>query len=343
MNKAAIIAISSAALLVCGCGSGTGESGNQAAEPAVKSLTVVEVQPAAKQLVTDESEYSTTVQANIVNNIAPQTSGRIVKINAEIGDFVSQGQILAEMEKVQLEQAEFKFKNAKDELDRVRQLLDEGGISQSDYDALELSYRVAKSSYDNLLENTILRSPVTGVVTARNYDKGDMYSMSQPLYTVQQIVPVKLLVGISESAYTRVKKGGKVTITADALPGREYTGTIARIYPTMDAATHTFNVEVQVRNENRELRPGMYAKAKVTFGSASRIVVPDIAVQKMQGAGTRQVFVLGEDGSTVAARVVSVGRHINGSYEILEGLEEGEMIVVKGASTLKSGDKVEVK
>ena len=343
MNKNTSAILISAVLLACSCGSGASSDAEGAAAPVQAPLApLVEVEPATVQTVTRESVYSSTVQANIVNNIAPQTSGRIVSINVEIGDFVSKGQVLAEMEKVQLEQAELKLKNSRDELDRVKELLAEGGISQSDYDQLELSFKVAQSTYDNLLENTVLRSPVTGVVTARNYDRGDMYSMSQPLFTVQQIVPVKMLVGISESDYTKVKRGDKVRVTADALPGREYSGSIVRIHPTMDSATHTFNVEVRVANEKRELRPGMFVRAAVDFGSSESVVVPDAAVQKMQGAGTRQVFVMAGD-STVTARVVGLGSHFDGKYEIVSGLSEGESVVVKGASTLKTGDKVRVR
>lgn len=338
MNK--IAATATLALIVCACG--PKPAGQTAAEaPVAEQITLVEVQAAAFETVPQEGVYSSTVQANILNNIAPQTGGRIEKINVEIGDFVSAGQILAEMDRANLEQAEFRLKNSKDELDRLKQLFEEGGVSQSDYEQLELSYNVAKSSYDNLLENTVLRSPVSGVVTARNYDRGDMYSMAQPLFTVQQIQPVKMLVGVSEKDYTKVKKGDKVTITADALPGNEYTGTIVRLYPTMDAATHTFNVEVQVRNERRELRPGMYVRATVNFGNNQSIVLPDQAVVKMQGAGTRMVFVLGDD-DTVSSRVVTLGRHFDSKYEILSGLEEGDLVVVKGQSTLKNGQKVEV-
>ena len=88
---------------------------------------------------------------------------------------------------------------------------------------MELKYNVTRSQYANLLENTVLRSPVNGVITARNYDKGDMYGGS-PIYVVEQITPVKLYVGVSESDYTRVKKNDKVTLTADALPGKTFTG-----------------------------------------------------------------------------------------------------------------------
>lgn len=304
---------------------------------------VVEVRAVYKEEVPQDAVYSSSVQAQAVNNIAPQSGNRIQKINVEIGDFVSQGQILAEMDKVQLEQAELKLKNDEAELARVRQLLDEGGISQSDFDQLQLAFNVSKSSFKNLQDNTVLRSPISGVVSARNYDKGDMYTMGQPIFTVQQITPVKILVGISESDYTRVKKGDKATVNADALPGKEFQGTIVRLYPTMDAATHTFMAEVQVRNEKRELRPGMYARVKVNFGSSNSITVEDAAVVKQQGSGQRSVFVLDEETSTVSVRNVELGRHFDGKYEILSGLEEDEKVVVKGQAVLKAGQKVEVK
>ncbi|MCQ2172528.1 MAG: efflux RND transporter periplasmic adaptor subunit [Bacteroidales bacterium] len=318
-----------------------GNNSNESVAEEVR-IPIVEVARVSKENVLHSNVYSSTIQANIVNNIAPQNGARIVKINAEIGDFVSAGQILAEMDDSNLEQAKLRLTNSEEELGRVKQLFDEGGISQSDFDALELNYKVAKRSYENLLENTILRSPVSGVVTARNYDRGDMYGMSQPLYTVQQITPVKLLVPISESDYTKVRKGDKVSVTADALPGNTYVGSIVRIYPTMDAATHTFNVEVQVRNEKRELRPGMFARATVDFGSVENVVIPDQAAVKMQGAGTRQVFVLNSD-NTVSVKVVTLGRHFDNKYEVLEGLAGDETIVVKGQTSLRAGDKVEVK
>lgn len=324
-------------IAVAACGQSKSQKDVQ---PAVQDVpSIVEVIGAATETVYYSGTYSSTVQANISNNIASQAAGRIRKVNVEVGDFVSAGQVLAEMDKSQLEQAAFRLKNQKDELERARQLLGEGGISQSDFESLELSYNVSRSSYDNLEENTVLRSPVSGVVTARNYDKGDMYAMSQPIFTVQQITPVKLLVPISESDYTKVKKGDEVRIVADALPGKEFAGRIVRLYPTMDPATHTFNVEVTVRNENRELRPGMYARATVSFGSSEQIVIPDNAVLKQQGSGVRTVFIMTDDG-TAQSRVVTTGLHFGNKFEILSGIEPGEKVIVKGQNSLKSGDKV---
>lgn len=324
---------------VCGCAN---NNGGESAAPLAADLTPsVAVAAAQRQNVPQTGVYSSTIQAFAVNNIAPQSAGRIQKLTVEVGDFVTSGQILATMDRVQLDQAELKLMNDEKELERVKKLFAEGGISQSDYESLELAYKVSKSSYDNLLENTILCSPISGVVTARNYDRGDLYAMSQPIYTVQQITPVKLLVPVSESEYSKVKKGDAVTVETDAFPGKSFSGTVVRLYPVMDAASHTFSVEVNVRNDNRELRPGMYARATVNFGSNNSVVVEDSAIVKMQGSGVKSVFVLNSD-NTVSSRVVTLGRHFGQNYEILSGLEEGELVVVKGNSTLKNGEKVEV-
>ncbi len=340
MNKQFRLGLALCALVCAACGQ---QNNEQPAPLAMEAVTpVVSVTPAVRQMVPQDAVYSSTVQANVVNNIAPQSTGRIQKLNVEVGDFVSAGQILAEMDRVQLDQAGLKLKNDETELARVKQLQAEGGVSQSDYEALELAFNVSKSSYQNLLENTILRAPVGGVVSARNYDRGDLYTMGQPVYTVQQITPVKLLVAISETDYTRVKRGDKVSLTVDALPGKTFTGSIVRLYPTMDAATHTFNAEVRVANAKRELRPGMYARVTVDFGASDSIVVPDAAVLKQQGSGQRIVYVLEPD-QTVSIRTVTPGRHFGMNYEILSGLEEGTLVLTGGHTNLKSGDKVEVK
>lgn len=327
-----------AAVAAASCGSS--DKGQQQTEQApVERASKVSVATATIEEVSQDMVYTSTVKANAVNNIAPQAGGRIQKIRAEIGDFVNAGQVLAEMDKVSLEQAKLQMVNDSTELGRIKQLYAQGGVSKSDLEAMELAYSVHKTTYENLLENTILRSPISGVVSARNYDKGDMYSGS-PLFVVEQITPVKLLAGVSETDYTRVKKGDKVEVTVDAIPGRTFEGRIKRLYPTVDANTHTFNVEVEVQNGNRILRPGMFARVKVFFGSNKSVTVPDIAVVKQQGSSVRYVYV--KDGDTAALRVVKIGRHYGNRYEILEGLSEGDVVVTKGSTSLKNGSKIEV-
>ena len=312
-------------------------------EPAVPVQTIPSVEIAVAQArdVPQDNTYATTVLAEAVNNIAPQTGGRIRKINVEVGDYVVKGQILAEMDRLQLDQLELQVQNDEIEYERLKGLYKEGGVSQSDFEAAELGYKVRRTNLANVRENTILRSPISGFVTARNFDAGDLFTMSAPLFTVQQVTPVKLLVGISESEYSLVKKGDKVSLTVDALPGKTFSGKVERLYPTIDAATHTFKAEVTVPNTDRVLRPGMYARVKVNFGTRHSVVVPDQCLVKQEGTGTRFIYVLNAD-NTVSYLPVTIGRHMGREYEIVEGLEDGQKVVVKGQSLLKDGIKVNV-
>lgn len=338
MNVRTIIYVA-AAVMAVSCGNNNSKTAEQpqAAEVRLPNVTIM---AASYKDVPQSDVYTANVEAYAKNNIAPQSPSRIQKIYVEVGDFVRAGQIVAKMDEVSLNQSKLSMANDSLEYSRIKKLYEQGGVSKSDFDAMELKYNVTRSQYQNLLENTILRSPVSGVITARNYDQGDMYGGS-PIYVVEQITPVKLYVGISEMDYTRVKKNDTVTLTADALPGKTFTGRIARIYPTIDAATHTFTAEVNVANSDRLLRPGMYARVTVNFGSNHSIVVPDDCVVKQQGSGVRSVFVLQND-NTVKEIVVTLGRHFGTEYEILSGIAEGDKVVVKGQASLKNGSKVNV-
>ena len=330
--------IASAAVLAVACGSKSTKNDVAQVAEVAPTVSVVEV---SARLVPQTAVYTSTVQPYVKNNITPQTAGRITKINAEIGDFVKKGQVLAEIDKASLQQAQLQLHNQEVELERLRTLYEAGAISKSDLDAIELSYNVTKTQVENLLENTVLCSPIDGVVTARNYDVGDMYAMSSPIYTVEQIKPVKLLVAVSESDYTKVKKGDSVEVKADALPELTFYGKIEKIYPTVDAATRTFNVEVLVPNNYSSLRPGMFTRVTVDFGSNNNVVIPDVAVVKQQGSGERFVYVLNADG-TVTYKKVELGRRMGAEYEVLSGLEDGDKIVTGGQIRLKDGVKVTV-
>lgn len=326
-----------AVIMTAGCGN-TSSKKTETVEVTVADPTVSVAQVFVRE-VPQEAVYTSTVQAYVKNNIAPQMAGRITKINVEIGDFVKEGQILAEIDKAQLLQAQLQLQNQEVELQRLKSLYEEGGLSQSDYDAIQMQYNVLKTQVDNLIENTTLRSPINGVVTARNYDVGDMYAMSMPVFTVEQIVPVKLLVGVSETDYSKVKKGDSVVVTADAIPGKTFYGKVNRIYPTVDPATRTFTVEVKIDNNYKTLRPGMFVRATINFGTNTNVVIPDVAVVKQQGSGERFVYVLNAD-NTVTYKKVVLGRRMGAEYEVLEGLEDGDRIVIGGQIRLKDGVKV---
>ena len=327
-----------AVMAAVSCGNTSDKNAQQTVEVADPSVAVEQV---SAREVPQLATYTSTVQAYVKNNIAPQMTGRITKINVEVGDNVTKGQILAEIDKSSLLQAQLQLQNQEVELQRLKALYETGGISKSDFDAVELAYNISKTQVENLLENTVLRSPINGIVTARNYDAGDLYAMSAPIYVVEQVKPVKLLVAISEADYTKVKKGDSVEVSADALPGKTFYGKIEKIYPTIDSATRTFTVEVVIENNYATLRPGMFARVTVNFGVNNNVVIPDMAVVKQQGSGERFVYVLNPD-NTVTYQKVVLGRRMGAEYEVLEGLTDGAVIVTGGQIRLKDGVKVTV-
>ena len=307
-----------------------------------KAAPVVSVITAQAEDVDVTNTFTSNIEPYATNNIVSQTAGRIVSINAEVGQRVRKGQLLAKMDDVNLAKTRMQYVNDSTELARLTQLYEIGAIAQSDYDMAKLALNVTQKTYQNLAENTYLRSPINGVVTARNYDKGDMYSMAQPIFVVEQIQPVKMLVNVSESLFTQVHEGMEFDIAVDAYPDEVFKGKVNLLYPTVSATTHTFPVEVICQNADQRLRPGMFARVTANFGTNHNVVVPDVAVVKQQGSGEHFVYVLQPD-NTVKYTLVELGRRLGNRYEIVNGINEGDRIVTEGQVRLKDGVSVTIK
>lgn len=335
MKKLSTLLIASAAVVLMSC-----EQQNQNTQQVMENPKVT-VTTVNAEYVSQLSVYPTTIEADIVNNIAPQSAARISKIFVEVGDKVEAGQTLAVMDKVNLDKARLQLINDSIEFGRIKQLHEIGATSQSDYEAMTLKYDVTKQTYKNLLENTVLKSPIDGIVTARNYDVGDMYAMTQPLFVIQKINPVKMLINISESQYSQIKKGMEVEITTEAYGDQVFKGIVDLIHPTINAMTHTFAVEVKFANKDLTLRPGMFARVTVNYGDNFRVVIPDRAVMKQVGSGEQYVYVLNADG-TVTYTVVELGRRMGNKYEVISGLDDNATIVMTGQTKLKNGITVDV-
>ena len=303
-------------------------------KPKVK-LASVQARP-----VEQIQEYTATVEADVKNNIAPSSPVRINKIYVEVGDRVAKGQKLVQMDVANLKQKELQLENQRIEFKRMDELYKVGGASKSEWDASKMQLDVQETSYKNLLENTFLLSPINGVVTARNYDNGDMYSGGDPVLVVEQITPVKLLINVSETYFTKVKLGAPVDVKLDVYGDEHFDGKISLIYPTIDPATRTFQVEIQLPNKGQKVRPGMFARATLNFGTADNVVVPDLAIVKQAGAGDRYVYVY-KDGK-VSYNKVELGRRMGSEYELKSGVPNNSQVVVAGQSRLINGMEVEV-
>ena len=326
-----------AAVAMVSCGSEQAEK----QEGAVVALPLIEAQTVTSRAVVQQAVFTGLVEAQVVNNIAPQQPLRIKEIRFDVGDHVKKGDLLVVLDASSLAQAKAQLDNAKKEYERTNELYEFGGASKSEWDARRLQYEVAETAYNNLVENTTLISPISGVVTARNYDKGDMYT-GQPVLVIEQIKPVKIMINVSEPFFGKVKKGMPVSITLDAYGEEVFKGKIARIYPTIDQATHTFQIEVTIPNNNERVRPGMYARVTLSYGKQNNVVIPDRAVQKLMGSGDRYVFVYNPADSTVRYSKVELGRRLDNEFEVFSGVKSGEMVVTKGHMGITNGAKVEL-
>ena len=285
-------------------------------------------------------ELTATVMPETKNSIAPSAPGRIRDILVEVGQHVSKGQKLVQMDVANLSNLETQIENVKRMYKRTQELFNVGGASQQDLDNSKLQLDVAQTNLKNLTENTFLLSPISGVVTARNYDNGDMYSGQMPVLTVMNINPVKLLINVSESFYSKVKTGMPVKIGFDVFGDQSFQGKVNLIYPTIDQNTRTFAVEIKVNNNNNKIRPGMFARVTLEFGKVKHVVVPDLSIIKQTGSGAKFVFIY--NNGKVEYKEVEIGRRVDSDYEVISGVTAGEQIVVAGQSKLVDGTVVNV-
>ena len=329
-------------LIVCAV-AGVACSGNEKTQAVeqTKELSKVTVDTAARRNVTQSVSFTGTVEAQVVNNIASQQPLRITKILVDVGDHVKAGQTLVTLDNSSLVQASAQLENSKKEYERAKELYEFGGASKSEFDGRKLSYEVAKSAYNNLVENTTLVSPVSGVVSARNFDVGDMAS-GYPVLVVEQIRPVKIMINVSESLFSKIKRGMKVYVTLDAYGDEKFAGRIARIYPTINNTTRTFQVEVSIPNNDERIRPGMFARVTLPYATVNRVIISDRAVNKLMGSGDRYVFIYNPADSTVRYSKVELGQHMDYEYEVISGVEAGEQVVVLGQLGVTNGEKVEL-
>jgi len=302
--------------------------------PNVRLETTVEKQ------VEQTYEVTATVQPDAKNSIAPSAPGRIRQILVEVGTHVSKGQKLVQMDVANLSNLETQIENVKRSYKRVQELFNVGGASQQELDNAKMQLDVAQTNIKNLSENTYLLSPISGVITARNYDNGDMYSGQMPVLTVMNINPVKVLINVSESYYSQVKIGMPIDVSFDVLNGQNFQGRVNLIYPTIDERTRTFAVEIKLNNNNNKIRPGMFARVNIEFGKAKRIVVSDRAIVKQAGSGAKFVYIY-SDGK-VKYKQIEIGRRVDAGYEVLSGLSLGEQVVIAGQSKLVDGTVVNV-
>ncbi|HZH70842.1 MAG TPA: efflux RND transporter periplasmic adaptor subunit [Mariniphaga sp.] len=335
-----------ATMLLVSCSSGN--QNEQAATTESERKEIVEVVELKPQTVARTVEYPATLEAYEEVHLAPASPGRIEKIHAEIGDRVSKGSILVEMDRTQLRQAEIQLKNLEADFRRLDTLAKYGSIAKQQYDQLQTQMEVAKSNVEFLTDNVRLYAPFTGLVSGRYYESGEMYSGAPntpagkaAVLSLVQIDRLKVMVSVSEGYFPSIKRGMETAVKIDVLPGRTFTGKVERIHPTIDPSNRTFNAEVIINNSENLLRPGMFARIAIDIDEVEAVLVPSMAVLKMQGSNNRYLFI---EENGVARRIgVTIGNRYDDLIEVYsEQLDTGDRVIITGQGRLMDGVPIDV-
>jgi RND family efflux transporter MFP subunit len=295
-----------------------------------------------------EQNITATVEAFKETYLSPALQGRIRSVKVEVNDHVRQGQLLAEMDRTQLEQTRLQFETLKTEMARMDTLLQYGSVTQQAYDQTKSQLETTELVLENLEENTLMRAPHSGIITGKYYNDGELFSPTPntpagkaALISMVQIDPVKVIVNLSETFLPMVRVGQEATIVTDVYPGEVFKGTVFRIHPTINPGTRTFTVEVKVPNNNEKLLPGMFARVSLKLGEKEALIVPAITV--MQTSGTNERYVMLNEGGVAHKVTVQIVNRYDDQLEIASsGIHGGEQLIYAGQSSLEEGDPISV-
>lgn len=335
-----ITTLALAALSVVACG---GNGGRKQATTTQKENEKVKVLTLQSELISKTLELSSTLEGYETMNISPSITGHIEHIYVEVGSRVQKGSMLVRMDQTQLNTTRINLASTKTEFERVSALKQSGSISEQVYDQ-------TKAGYDQLVEterfqdqNTFVKAQFAGVISAKNYEDGEMYT-GAPILTLTQINRLKAIINIPETYFPLVKQGMKVDIVSDIYPDETFPATIEIVYPTIDPASHTFQAKLNIPNSSEKIRPGMYVRTRLGVGEVDAIVVPYQSVLKLTGSNDRYVFVA--DGNTARRVAVTLGQRFDDRIEIIpveEGaLKAGDQLVVTGQARLIDGSTLEI-
>ncbi len=324
-----------AALMLIGCGKKTTTTTVEEERVEQVRTTVLHYQEIQREI-----SLSTNLQGYLTLNVAPSVTGKIEHIYCEVGDRKTKGQDLVRMDQTQYKTTKITLGNLEVEKNRIENLLRSGSATQQQYDQILTQYNSTKEQLEFLQANTYVKAPFSGVISAKNYEDGELYS-GQPILVLTQLDKLKALVAVPETYFPRFKEGMKLQLTSEIYPQKVFTATVEVVYPTIDATTHTFQVKIVVPNGQHLLRPGMYVTTTIGLGKAKVLVAPYQAVEKLVGANDRYVFI--NDNGRAKRVAVELGQRFDQNIEIIAPeIVEGVELVTVGQHKLVDGVKINV-
>jgi membrane fusion protein, multidrug efflux system len=343
--------ISASILLIVGCSQNPNSKatmGSDSSNVARRAVIPVKVETVSKRKIARTIDYTATIMPFEEVNMVPSTPGRIEKIYVEIGDRVNTGDDLFLMDRTQLLQLKLQISSLEKDLWRLDTLLKTGSARQQQYDQLKTQYDVTKTNIDFMEDNTRVKAPFSGIVTGKYFENGEMYSGAPTtltgrtaIVTLMQINPLKVVVSISEQYYPLIRRGMKAEIRADVYSSEIFNGTVFRIAPTINSATRSFDVEIEVPNRQEKLKPGMFVRVSMNLGEIEAFVVPASTVMLQEGTNIRYIFL---SDANIARRVsVQPVKRFDDKIELIStDLKEGDQLITEGQSRLIDGDRIEI-
>ncbi len=287
---------------------------------------------------------ASVVEADRLVDLVTKVQGRVSSVAAEEGDWVRTGQVLAELEndreRVQVRQAELRLEEQARLLERTRAMVDEGLVSDQEYDDARSAHDLAETERDLAriaLEETRIRAPFDGQVTERKVVPGQLVNMSAPLFAMADFSPLRVRVHLPETVARKVAPGQRVLVTPEAL-GETLDAAVELVSPVVDPVTSTVRVTMRLDDGAELARVGGFVKVRITTDSHDEaLAVPKLSL--LEEGGLRSVFVAEAD--TVRKVEVRTGLYDESWVEVLEGVEEGWYVVEVGQGGLRDGTRIE--
>jgi membrane fusion protein (multidrug efflux system) len=306
----------------------------------------VEAARVAREAMIANYTGTAALEAEREAQVVAKTSGVLLKLLIEEGDQVEAGQVLAQLdpERAQLElaRAEASLRRLENDHRRAQELYATKLISSEAHDKVRFDLDTQRAAYDLAkleLSYTRIQAPIDGVLSERMVKEGNLIQLHQGLFRIDDFDPLLAVLNVPERELSTLKPGLAVTMSVDALPGRTFGGKVARVSPVVDAATGTFRVTCEFRDDSGSLKSGMFGRLDVVYDErADALVIPREAL--IEEDGETAVYTV-KDG--VAHRQpVSIGYSTGSKVEIREGLAEGDQVVTVGRAAVREGTKVTI-
>ncbi|MFZ1976992.1 MAG: efflux RND transporter periplasmic adaptor subunit [Bacteroidota bacterium] len=316
---------------------------------AISTAPAVSIYKATRQSL--DNQFSLVGTLNGFNDVVvlSETQGRVVKVDAEVGQYKEAGSVLVEVDSVTREAAskaaEVNYEKSKKDLERYEALYKEHSVSDTQIEQARWAFQTAESQYitaHRALTDTKITTPISGIVTARYVNVGTMTVGAPQATQIANIVDISRLkakVQVAEKDVFRLHVGDEVDVTTDVFPNAVYTGKIFTISAKGDDG-HTYAVEVLLQNPRQELKAGMFVHLtfKLNAQKSALIIPREAIVGSLQNA---QVYVVSNN--IARLRPILAGNETGTNVEVLQGLQEGEFIVVDGQNNLNDSIKVVVR